>query len=129
MVVKMSQLVKSVMAKDTGQRKIIDDFRPIYRDMVSITETMTRNDIHIAQVYDIRATIGARVAVSDYDAVKEGQDVLKEAIKRTKEQIIEAVFGEFREDFMRLEMALYDRDFQKSRIILDEFRNKMFSDE
>ena len=125
----MSQLVKSVMAKDTGQRKIIDDFRPIYRDMVSITETMTRNDIHIAQVYDIRATIGARVAVSDYDAVKEGQDVLKEAIKRTKEQIIEAVFGEFREDFMRLEMALYDRDFQKSRIILDEFRNKMFSDE
>jgi len=121
----MSQLVKSVMAKDTGQRKIIDDFRPIYRDIVSINEAITRSDIHIAQVYDIRAIIGSRVMVM-YD---EDQGALKEAINRTKQQIIEAVFGEFREDFMRLEMALYDRDFQKSRIILDEFRNKMFSEE
>ena len=125
----MSQLVKHIMAKDTGDRKILDNFTPLYRDMVSIEQSISTEPVTIARVYDIRAVFDARVYIPVYEACNTHNDVIGAAVKRTKEQIIQAVFGEFREDFMRLEHALYNRDFEQSRILLNEFRNKMFSEE
>jgi hypothetical protein len=64
--------------------------------------------------------------VSDLDLLQEGGDTLEEAIHRTKRQVIEAIYGEFRQDLMMVERALYDRDFQKARDCLRILEQKMF---
>ena len=124
----MSQLVKAIMATDTGKRKTIGAFSPLFQDVFSIHETIQEVrhiDLHVAKLYKIGVTLGNTVTVSDLDCVN-NSDAVSEAIERTKRSIVEAVFGEFREDFYRLEAAIYDRDFQKARTLLTEFQRKMY---
>ena len=124
----MSQLVKAVMATDTGKRKTIGSFSPLFQDVFSVRETIQEVhnvDLHMAKLYKIGVTLGATVTVSELDCVS-NSDAVSEAVERTKRSIVEAVFGEFREDFYRLESAIYDRDFQKARTLLTEFQRKMF---
>ena len=127
----MSQLVKAVMATDTGHRKMIQDktFSPLFQDVFSRQEHLTEGrdvNFYSAKIYKIGITLGNQVAVSELDIVQQGNDALQEAIDRTKRQIIEAVFGEFRQNFYQLETAIYDRDFQKARSLLLDFQCKMF---
>lgn len=124
----MSQLVKAVMGADTGKRKTIGAFSPLFQDVFSMHESIQEVhnvDLHIAKLYKIGVTLGNTVTVSELDCVSNGNAV-SEAIERTKRSIVEAVFGEFREDFYRLESAIYDRDFQKARSLLTEFQRKMY---
>ena len=81
----MSQLVKAVMASDTGHRKMIQEnsFSPLFQDVFSrqehITEARDAN-LYVAKLYKIGVTLGSQVAVSELDAVRQGDDVLHEAI-------------------------------------------------
>lgn len=127
----MSQLVKAVVATDTGHRKLVQNkaFSPLFQDVFSRQEHVAEvcdASMFTAKMYKIGVTLGSQVAVSELDVVSQGGDVLHEAITRTKRQIVEAVFGEFREDFYRIEGAIYDRDFQKARSLLTEFQRKMY---
>lgn len=128
----MSQLVKAVMATDTGQRKTFQDdsFSPLFRDVFNQKEIISEvrdANFYISKVYKIGVTLGNEVVVSELDVVsRRNDDALQEAIDRTKRGIIEAVFGEFREDFYRIESAIYDRDFQKARSLLTKFQQKMY---
>lgn len=119
----MSQIVRAIEASDTGSRKIINDsFTPLFQDVFSIKSEVRSDLTLVGQVYKVGVTVGATCVVTEpYD--------LTETIKRTKRQVIEAIFGEFRNDFMMIERALYDRDFQKSRALLSEFERKMFTAE
>ena len=127
----MSQLVKAVMASDTGHRKLIQEkaFSPLFQDVFSrqdhIAEVRDPN-LYTAKMYKIGVTLGSQIAVSELDAIRQGDDVLHEAILRTRREIVEAVFGEFRQDFMLLNRAIYDRDFQKARSLLTDFERKMY---
>ena len=127
----MSQLVKAVMATDTGNRKVINDdsFSPIFKDVFDMKEQfddVRNSNLNIAKVYKIGVTLGNQAAVSELDAVAGDTDALHAAIERCRREIVEAVFGEFRQDFMLLNRAIYDRDFQKARALLTEFERKMF---
>ena len=82
----------------------------------------------VAKVYRIGVTLGSQCIVSEYEQLTK-EDVLAEAINRTKRSIIEAIFGEFRGDLMHLENAIYDRDFLKAKNLLRVLENKMFSTE
>ena len=125
----MSQLVKAITATDTGARKYIkDQFSPLFQDVFSRKEDVAevRDDLgSVAKVYRIGVTMGAQVMVSDMDYLA-NENALSESIDRTKRQVIEACFGEFREDFYQLEAAIYDRDFQKARSLLTNFQRKMY---
>ena len=125
----MSQIVRAIIASDTGDRKVFQDtFSPLFQDVFDMKEKYSSDAAHqIAMIYKIGVTLGNQVAVSEYETITGKDDVLTMAINRTKKQVIEAIFGEFREDFMRISMALYDRDFNKSRTLLGEFETKMFS--
>ena len=115
----MSQLVRAVTAKETGDRKLVESFSPLFQDVFSIHETIQEvRDVNFyaAKVYKIGVTLGNTVTVSEVDAFS-NKDAVTEAIERTKRSIVEAVFGEFREDFYRLESAIYDRNFQKARTL------------
>lgn len=127
----MSQLVKAVMASDTGHRKMLqqNSFSPLFQDVFSRKEHIEEvrdASFSDAKMYKIGVTLGSVIAVSELDAVRQGDDVLHEAILRTRREIVEAVFGEFRQDFMLLNRAIYDRDFQKARSLLTEFERKMY---
>mgnify|MGYP003705306865 CR=1 FL=1 len=81
-------------------------------------------------VYKIGVTLGSSVMVTEQDMIEDKSGTaLTQAITRTKRQIIEAVFGEFRTDIMMIERALYDHDFQKARSLLVQLEDKMFSTE
>jgi hypothetical protein len=128
----MSQLVKAIAAHDTGNRKALEGkFSPLFQDVFEKKEHITEvRDAYyeVAKLYKIGITLGQTCMVTELDQLQ-GEDVITMAIERTKKSIIEAIFGEFREDFMRLNTALYDRDFAKARTLLNQFENKMFSTE
>ena len=126
----MSQVVKAITSHDTGQRKVFSDgFSPLFQDVFTSKSTIQdlRGLNDVTKEYRIGVTIGSNVYVSELEAIG-NESALHEAINRTKRQVIEAIFGEFRTDFMLIERALYDRDFQKARSYLAQFENKMFSD-
>jgi hypothetical protein len=123
----MSQVVKAITGYDTGERKLIQGFSPLFQDVFNV-----KSDIQnlyceeVAKQYRIGVTLGAQVLVSENEAVS-NHNALTEAVERTKRHVIEAIFGEFRTDFMNVERALYDRDFQKARDHLRVFEEKMFT--
>lgn len=125
----MSQLVKAVMAHDTGDRKVLDQkFSPLFADVFErkeYTEQIHTIDLQVGMKYRIGVTLGSQVIVSEFDTFQ-NKDALALAVERTKRSIVEAVFGEFREDMMRLQNAIYDRDFQTSRTLLTNLEQKMF---
>lgn len=122
----MSQVVKAITATDTGNRKLLDSFSPLFQDVFSVKETIQelRHD-EVAKIYRIGVTIGAQcmVTASMRDTHAES---LNEAINRTKRSVIEAIFGEFRSEIMQLETAIYNRDFAKSKELLRALESKMF---
>ena len=126
----MSQVVKAITAQDTGERKVFQGFSPLFQDVFSAKSEIQEKFAGAGDValgYRIGVTLGSQVWVSELEALG-NESALSEAVDRTKHQVIEAIFGEFRTDFMMIERALYDRDFQKARSYLTQLENKMFSD-
>jgi len=125
----MSQVVRAIEAHDTGNRKLIkESFSNLFQDVFNVKSQIKDFQVNaeVAKEYRISVTIGSQVHVSELDLLQEGGDALQEAIHRTKRQVIEAIFGEFRQDLMLAERALYDRDFQKARDYLRILEQKMF---
>jgi hypothetical protein len=125
----MSQVVKAITAQDTGERKVFhDSFSPLFQDVFNIKSEIQEFKYlsDVAKAYRIGVTLGAQVYVEDLEMIA-NENALTNAIDLTKRQVIEAIFGEFRQDFMMVERALYDRDFQKAREYLRVFEDKMYS--
>jgi hypothetical protein len=125
----MSQVVKAITAQDTGERKVFhDSFSPLFQDVFNIKSEIQefKHLSGVAKAYRIGVTLGAQVYVEDLEMIA-NENALTNAIDLTKRQVIEAIFGEFRQDFMMVERALYDRDFQKAREYLRVFEDKMYS--
>lgn len=116
----MSQLVKALLTSDTGKRV---PRPPMLNRIFSKTEEWEQLD-SFAKKYIIRAVIGTEVYVSDHHGAV---DQLGLAVDHAKRYIIEAVFGEFRENFNMVRQALYDQDFLEASRLLEEFETKMFT--
>jgi len=128
----MSQLSKAVVALDTGDRKHIPKglsplFQDVFSSKVEISQAPSSTDI--AKIYRIECRIGAQAQVSEYALFVEGSSPLEEAIMRTKRQIIEGVFGEFRPHFRRIEKAIYDYDYHEAGRLLHEMERLMYEPE
>jgi hypothetical protein len=125
----MSQLSKAIVATDTGERKFIQQklshlFQDIFSAKAEIQSVTTPTDI--GKVYRIGCKIGAQTVVSEgyqYDGA------LEDAVMRTKRQVIEGVFGEFRPHFRRIEKAIYDHDYNEAGRLLHEMEQLMFEPE
>jgi hypothetical protein len=124
----MSQLSKAIIATDTGERKYIPHkLSPLFQDIFSAKEEIQQvtTPTDIGKVYRIGCKIGSQAVVSDYDY----EDALENAIMRTKRQVIEGVFGEFRPHFRRIEKAIYDHDYNEAGRLLHEMEHIMFEPE
>jgi hypothetical protein len=134
----MSQVVRAIEAHDTGNRRVIrDGFSPLFQDVFSVKSAIREDPMYLATEYRIGVTIGSQVMVEQSSMREHRNELvpnnknfneeLHEAILRTKRQVIEAIFGEFRTDFKMIERALYDRDYQKARDYLRVFEDKMYN--
>lgn len=120
----MSQLAKAVMAVDLGDRKIINDksFSPLFKDVFSSKAAIEEQVGYFAATkYKIAVTIGIESHAKD-------QKELEDRIIKAKRSIIEVVFGEFRQDLLRINNAVYDRDFAVARDLLTSLERKMFGE-
>lgn len=126
----MSQLVKAIIARDTGSKKLHESFSPLFKAVFNSQERITDSrttSFEAAKIYEIQVTLGMRATVTESDAFQ-NSDALSEAILRTKKAVIEACFGEFREDFHLIQAAIYERDFQKARSLVTDLQVKVFED-
>lgn len=126
----MSQVVKAIVATDTGDRKVLTKgLSPLFMDVFKAkSEIYELKDVQgVAKVYKFGVQIGSQAMVTDMDYLK-GPDALTEAIKRTKRQVIEGIFGEFRQDFRRIEKAIYDYQYEEAGKLLHEMERKMFEE-
>ena len=124
----MSQLVKAIIAVDTGERKYIPKgLSPLFMDVFSGKSEWSSTYVEdIAKVYNIGVTLGCSAMVRESAFIKEGVSPMEEAVNRCKKQIIEAVFGEFRQDFRRIEKAIYDHNAGEAGRLLYEMEGKMY---
>ena len=118
----MSQLAKAIRATDTGQRKFIPKgISPLFTTLVETkAKSFETYDMGaVATCYRIEAHIGAQVVITE-------EHSLEPAIERTKRNIIEAVFGEFRSHFRMIDHALNTHDVEEARKLLYAFEDQMF---
>ena len=126
----MSQLSKAITALDTGDRKYIPEkSSPLFQDVFSAKAEIDKVYTTSAEVgvrYRIGCKIGSDVVVSDYN---QEFGALERAITRTKLQVIEGIFGEFRPHIRRIEKAIYDYDYNEAGRLLHEMERVMFEPE
>lgn len=123
----MSQLVTAIMATDTGERRILKMktsqlFQDVFNSREEIAEVYSP-DIGVA--YKIGVTLGATTLVREHEHMI-NPNALQHAVRRTKEQVIEAVFGEFRSYFRQIDIALYKHEHEEAARLLGEMEKKMF---
>jgi hypothetical protein len=127
----MSNVVSAITATDTGDRRIKSTKSKLFQDVFSVKETLSSAQIHgeMLKQYRIGVTIGSQCTVSEFDAAVGSVNPLHEAIGRTKRQVIEAIFGEFRQDIRAIERHLYNYEYEEAASALREMEQKMFSED
>ena len=114
----MSKLVSAV--KCHKGNKYYSPISPLFNKYIEFTDTTTRI-LDVGVEYIMIAKFGSKVIVTDGD-----EEALAHAIDDVKSSIVEAVFGEFRENFRELNSATYDGNLPVIRSLLNKFHEKMF---
>jgi hypothetical protein len=132
----MSQVVKAITATPDDRRRVYDkELSPIFTDVFEVKEQHDRApgyfdaSLGTQLRYRIGVTIGNTVWIDDDDISVDSSSKVIDAVQRTRKAVVEAIFGEFRGQFYRLEKALYDRDYEQARYLLAELERSMFSAE
>lgn len=126
----MSQVAKAIVAVDSGERKFITKgFSPLFTDVFAarteVCEVQSAGDVGI--LYKIGVKIGSECLVTSFERLT-NEEALEEAIIRTKRQVIEGIFGEFRPHFRRIEKAIYDHKMEEAGKLLYQMEHQMFEE-
>lgn len=125
----MSRVVAAITATRGDRHRIVaKNQNPLFTDMFATTEHIRQSPDQIETEYRIEVRLGSQCWVGE-DIKETYANALTDAVTRTKRQVIEAIFGEFREDFRMIERALYDRNVEQARIALHAMEQKMFYEE
>lgn len=119
----MSRVVNEIMAVK-GDRHRLKQTR-LFQDVFTVREDIQKVAAGTEIQYRIGVTLGAQCWVDEVEQLKSDYAV-DNAVERTKRQVIEAIFGEFREDFRNIERALYDSNVEDARVQLHNMEKKMF---
>ena len=119
----MSKVVNAISATK-GDRVRLKQTK-LFQDVFSVREDIQTLKHNTEIQYIIGITLGAQCWVSETEQLK-SDSVLELAVQRTKRQVIEAIFGEFRQDFRSIERALYDSDIETARLMFHALEDKMF---
>ena len=114
----MSRLSDMIAANRTDKR--FRELEPL-KNVCYVTEDIAELKVFDLIEYKIGVYFGAAIQVSE-----ESRPHLEEAIKRVKQSVIEAVFGEFRSDFRDLHRLLWERKYNKAALQLEKIEQRMF---
>lgn len=119
----MSKVVNAIMAIKENNCRVKQT--KLFQDVFAVREAIQHLHADTETQYRISVTLGAQCWTTDAD-IRNKDTALEMAIKRTKKQVVEAIFGEFREDFRNIERALYDSNLENAREMLYTLERKMF---
>ena len=119
----MSKVVNAIMATKEERRRFKQT--KLFQDVFAVREDIQTVNPGIEIQYRIGVTLGAQCWVSEMEQ-QSNDDALVMAIQRTKRQVVEAIFGEFRADFRSIERALYDSNIEEARMMLHALEDRMF---
>ena len=119
----MSKVVNAIMAikEDRCRLKQTKLFQDVFAAREDIQTVPSGTEIQ----YRIGVTLGAQCWISEMEQLKDDHAIVM-AVQRTKRQVIEAIFGEFRADFRSIERALYDSDIETARVMFHALEDRMF---
>lgn len=83
-------------------------------------------DFKLATAFIVEAIFRAKMVVSDAELRSSAFSLRDEISRRLRKEIIEGVFGEFREYHHKLRLSLYKRDWEAAINSLDDLHEKMF---
>ena len=98
----MSKVVNAIMATKEGRRRFKQT--KLFQDVFSVREDIQTVTAGTEIQYRIGVTLGAQCWVSEVEKLK-NDDAVVMAVQRTKRQVIEVIFGEFRQDFRSIDRA------------------------
>ncbi len=119
----MSKVVNAIMA--TKEDRCRTKQTNLFQDVFTVREDIQTLNPGTEIQYRIGVTLGAQCWVSEMVQLK-NDDAIVMAVQRTKRQVIEAIFGEFRADFRSIERALYDSDIETVRVMFHALEDRMF---
>lgn len=119
----MSEVVNAITATK-GDRFRLKQTK-LFNDVFAVREDIQTLSPGTEIQYRIGVTLGSQCWVDELSQLKAG-DAVEMAIERTKRQVIEAIFGEFRTDFRNIERALYDSDIETARVMFHALEERMF---
>jgi hypothetical protein len=129
----MSQLVRAIKAHDTNKEIAVQSsLSSLLKDVLHIDSSLSLDLPNRLRIYEIGVKLGRQWMIDEDSLYRSNIDLIKIGKEQAKLEIIEAVFGEFREDFIKLKRALYEHSYpynEKALKILKEFETKMFSEE
>lgn len=119
----MSEVVNAITATK-GDRFRLKQTK-LFNDVFAVREDIQTLSPGTEIQYRIGVTLGSQCWVDELSQLKAG-DAVEMAIERTKRQVIEAIFGEFRTDFRNIERALYNSDIETARVMFHALEERMF---
>ena len=119
----MSKVVNAIMAVKEDRCRIKQT--KLFQDVFAVREDIRTLNPGTEIQYRIGVTIGSQCWVSEMEQLQ-NDNALVMAVERTKRQVIEAIFGEFRADFRNIERALYDSDIETARVMFHALEDRMF---
>ena len=119
----MSKVVNAIMATKDDRRRLKQT--KLFQDVFAVREDIQTVNYGTEIQYRIGVTLGAQCWVDELEKIK-NDDAVGMAVQRTKRQVIEAIFGEFRTDFRSIERALYDSNIEEARLMFHALEEKMF---
>lgn len=119
----MSKVVNAIMATKENRHRLKQT--KLFQDVFAIREDIQTLNPGKEIQYKVGVTLGSQCWVDQSDLYKT-DSALIHAIERSKRQVIEAIFGEFRQDFRSIERALYDSDIETARVMLHALEDRMF---
>lgn len=115
----MSKIIDAVRAHRTGQLHAKLAGPISYLEMTEINDSSLNPIPHLVE-YRIDVSVGARVR---WEEGKGLGDVTRHVSKIIEQEI----FGEFRGDFDRIHLALYESDYEAIRKAVEDMQKRMFS--
>ena len=76
--------------------------------------------------YSLECKIGSTFVVQPGNSLHDTTVSVQSALYSCKRQILEEIFGEFRQDLYNLDVALYNQDYEKAKTLLNGVIKNMF---
>lgn len=119
----MSKLAAMITATQTGNARASRDAKYLSVDMHS----QAVQGYHTEYQVRLSVTLTKDAFISE-DMKTSYTDLWRETLYHLRRSMIEEVFGEFRPIIIEARTAVYEKDFDRLRMLLAELENQMFVD-